>query len=370
MTLSPQTAPERQERDQWKILGGLRFFLAFIVVCGHLSRFAPRDNAINRFLISGAEFDAVAAVFCFLIISGFSIAHSITAKPQGFYFRRVVRIYPLYILAMVLTLVPFWFGGPVIQVLEGQFIQPGIANFTANLFFLQTFLVKQLSGNGPLWTLAVEVFFYLLAPVFVRMRSRILLLLILISAVAFALYPALNLHFYSKYRWGLPAFFLLWAWLGGFVFYRHREKPVFRMGLILLGIILFSANSTWNQKFTFVTYIVAASIITHAFWIKLPAQVLGFLNYLGELSYPLYLLHVPILLFSYAILGIRSAALMVLLTLAVTALVYHAIDRPIRLRMRSVNWLRRPQGAPIAAVNQVSRFVPWDEAGREETATG
>ena len=206
MKLLPQIAAERQDRDQWKILGGLRFLLAFIVVCGHLFRFAPKDNAINRFFISGAEFDAVAAVICFLIISGFSIAHSIISKPEGFYFRRVVRIYPLYISAMVLTLVPFWFAGPVIQAYDGQFNQPGLANFIANLFFLQTFFADQLSGNGPLWTLAVEVFFYLLAPVFVRMRSWMLLLLVLISAVGFASCHALHLDFYSKYRWGLPAF--------------------------------------------------------------------------------------------------------------------------------------------------------------------
>ena len=125
------------------------------------------------------------------------------------------------------------------------------------------------------------------------------------------------------------------------------------MGLITLGVFLFSANFTWNHRFTFFTYVFAASIIANASRIKLPAQVLRLLNYLGELSYPLYLLHVPVLLFSYAVLGIRSAPIMVLLTLVVTAFVYHAIDRPIRLRMRSVNWLRRPQAGP---------FVPLEPA--------
>jgi peptidoglycan/LPS O-acetylase OafA/YrhL len=354
MKSPPKTAAERQDRNQWKILGGLRFLLAFIVVCGHLFRFAPKDNAINRVFIHGADFDATVAVFGFLIISGFSIAHSIISKPEGFYFRRVVRIYPLYISALVLTLVPFWVAGPVIQAYDGQFNQPGFASLIANLFFLQTFFAEQLSGNGPLWTLAVEVFFYLLAPLFVRMKSWMLLLLVLISAVGFASCHALHLEFYSKYRWGLPAFLLLWAWLGGFLFYRHREEPLFQVGLITLGVFLFSVNFTWNHRFTFFTYVFAASIVATASKIKLPAQILRLLNYLGELSYPLYLVHVPVLLFSYAVLGVRSAPIMVLLTLVVTAFVYHAIDRPIRLWMRSVNWLRRPQAGPFVPLEPAS----------------
>lgn len=353
MNLSLQTAAERQDRDQWKILGGLRFVLAFIVLCGHLARFVSDDNVINRFFLFGAEFDAVAAVFCFLIVSGFSIAHSIISRPEGFYFRRVVRIYPLYISALVLTLIPFWFAGPMIEANKGQFFQPDLANFTANIFFLQTFFAKQLSGNAPVWTLAVEVFFYLLAPIFFRMRSWMLLLLVLISAtgwvanIAFVFFQGGHLDFYSRYSWGLPAFFLLWAWLGGFLFYRHREKPVFRLGLVALGVFAFFSNFIWTEGFTLFTYLFAGLIIVNAHRIKLPAATLRVLDYLGDLSYPLYLLHVPVLLFSYAVLGTRNAAIMVLLTLAVTAFVYHAIDHPIRLGMRRIHWLRPRRAGPF-----------------------
>lgn len=360
MKHSPQTAAEQQEQDQWKVLGGLRFVLAFIVVCGHLPRFVSEDNAINRFFLFGAEFDAVAAVFCFLIVSGFSIAHSIISKPEGFYFRRVVRIYPLYISALVLTLVPFWFAGPMIPANEAQFAQPDFANFTANIFFLQTFFAKQLSGNAPLWTLAVEVFFYLLAPLFFRMKSWMLLLIVLISAtgwvanIALVFFQGLHLDFYSRYRWGLPAFFLLWAWLGGFLYYRHKEKPVFRMGLVALGVFSFFANFIWTQGFTFFTYLFAGLIIVNASRIRLPVWTLRILDYLGDLSYPLYLLHVPVLLFSYAVLGTRNAAIMVLLTLVVTAFVYHAIDHPIRLGMRRVNWLRPRRTGPFVPLRSAS----------------
>ncbi len=74
--------------DSWKILGGLRFALAMIVLFGHLARFVPDRGLINKGLLLLGGLGAAAAVFCFLVISGYSIAHSITVKPQGYFRRR------------------------------------------------------------------------------------------------------------------------------------------------------------------------------------------------------------------------------------------------------------------------------------------
>ena len=37
--------------DSWKILGGLRFVLAIIVLFGHLARFVPNEGPINQGLL-------------------------------------------------------------------------------------------------------------------------------------------------------------------------------------------------------------------------------------------------------------------------------------------------------------------------------
>ena len=47
--------------DSWKILGGLRFALAMIVLLGHLGRFVPDEGAINKGLLL---FDGLGAVDC------------------------------------------------------------------------------------------------------------------------------------------------------------------------------------------------------------------------------------------------------------------------------------------------------------------
>src|SRR3954447_15185767 len=70
--------------DSWKILGGLRFALAMIVLFGHLVRFVPDQGPINKGLLLFGGLGAAAAVFCFLVISGYSIAHSITVPKRLF----------------------------------------------------------------------------------------------------------------------------------------------------------------------------------------------------------------------------------------------------------------------------------------------
>jgi peptidoglycan/LPS O-acetylase OafA/YrhL len=346
--------------DGWKVLAGLRFYLASIVVCGHLFRFVPDDRFLNRALGNLGALDAVAAVFGFLVISGFSIAHSIKKSPVGFYQRRVLRIYPLYVCGVLASLVPFWFVGPRIATIDSVFTRPEPSLLAGNFVFLQGFVCGPLSANRPLWTLAVEVFCYLLAPLFMRLRTGLLLALIGISGSAYAVFPWLNLNFYSALLYGLPTFFLLWAWLSGFVFYRHRREPVFQIGLIGIGTLLFSVNVIFNTSFGIFTYVSSSLLVVFCDRLRLPAAVLRALNYLGELSYPLYVLHLPILIFAYAVLGVRSAPVMVALALLGAALFYHAIDWPLRRRNRA----RRP--TIITPTGEYSATDPLEPARRPQ----
>jgi peptidoglycan/LPS O-acetylase OafA/YrhL len=90
---------------QWKVLAGLRFFLAWIVVCYHLKNFIPDYG--KDFLCTFGKLNGLTAVLGFLLISGYSIAHSLTKNPEGFYNRRFLRIYPLYFCAVIVSLIPF-----------------------------------------------------------------------------------------------------------------------------------------------------------------------------------------------------------------------------------------------------------------------
>src|SRR6516225_10531904 len=86
----------------WQGLALLRFFLAWVVLSGHLQVFATRPAPwVGVF----AEFDGKAAVIGFLLVSGYSIAASLERSGRGFYRRRFLRIYPPYLAALVFAAV-------------------------------------------------------------------------------------------------------------------------------------------------------------------------------------------------------------------------------------------------------------------------
>jgi peptidoglycan/LPS O-acetylase OafA/YrhL len=329
--------------DSWKILGGLRFALAMVVLFGHLGRFVPDEGAINKGLLLFDGLGAVAAVFCFLVISGFSIAHSITVAPRGYFRRRMIRIYPLYVISVLLALLPFLFIASPIRTAAGTFelSQPG--TILGNLFLLQAFVVRPLDSNVPLWTLAVEVCCYLLAPLFVRAPRILLLAIIAASAMAYAAFPKLGLGFYSSLLFGLPLLFMIWAWLAGFVLYFHRADRRYWIAILCLGTLLFSTNRAFMTRFSIFTYVGSVALILFSDGIKLPRNVLKLLNYAGELSYPVYIFHVPVLLLCYAVLGVRSSLVLVGAVLLCSAFFYHVVDQPIR-RRRNVR--REPDVQP------------------------
>ncbi|MGG6269248.1 acyltransferase family protein [Leptolyngbya sp. AN03gr2] len=316
---------------QWKILAGFRFFLAWIVLCTHLSWFVPSNSYLLRF----NHFDGFSAVLGFLIISGYSIAHSVIKTPQGFYRRRVLRLYPLYFLAVIASILPFLILGSQLKTPGGNsfpLVLPSKGDFIGNLLLLQGFIFKPISSNPILWTLSVEFLYYLFAPWFLKLSNRSIFALICISAVTYAVYPKLNLPYYSHLEFGLGAILLLWAWLLGFWYRREAGRnDHIKALLIFVGVILLSFNS-FDGQFTNLTYISSCLVVIYATQIKLPTRLLDVFDYLGAISYPLYLFHVPAFIAAYYFLGIQYQIGLVLFALMVSIVVYHVIDLPLRTR--------------------------------------
>jgi len=121
----------------WEILAGLRFFLAWIVACGHLNHdFLPKDHAFFQFF---SLFGGKAAVIGFLLVSGYSISASLHKKTEGFYQRRFLRIYPLYFFAVILALLLEVCLSGKVQVARNIFVSNGWLPNSANLFFCKRF---------------------------------------------------------------------------------------------------------------------------------------------------------------------------------------------------------------------------------------
>jgi peptidoglycan/LPS O-acetylase OafA/YrhL len=321
------------ERSEWPVLAVVRFVMSLVVVVYHIPVVAPH-TAVP--LLS--EVGALGCICGFLVISGYSIAHSITSQPKGFYRRRAWRIMPIYYATLALSVLPYWFGPQLPSFMPFPDYKP--QELIGSLFFLQCLLVDKVPIFGPSWTLAVEWWFYMLAPIFVRLPNWVLLAIIGASAVFQK--EALQLGYFPvhAWQWGIPAMLLLWAWLLGFVFYRVRGWSAF---LVVL------AGYLWVGRFpdgSPAAYLLASlAVVTARSLPRLPRFLARLFNYLGDLSYPLYLVHAPLLGWVGHYTTWTNPYLYVALSLGASAFLNHAVDIPLRARFAS----RRPKPSLVAS---------------------
>jgi peptidoglycan/LPS O-acetylase OafA/YrhL len=304
---------------RWPVLALVRMAMALTVVVYHLSIVSRTARVPVLELFGG-----IGCICGFLVISGYSIAHSVRSQPRGFYRRRLWRILPVYYGSLLLALLPYLFERAW-PPFRASFAPPDGQQILGSLLFLQCFLTDKVAVFGPSWTLAVEWWFYMLAPLFVRMRHWQLGLLVFASlwfegtALAHGFFP---IH---VYRWGIPAGMLLWAWLSGFLFYRQRGWS----GPLVVLVGYYAVNLFVDRSPA--AYLLAAVMVVVADGLpRIPQFLARFLNYLGDLSYPLYLVHVPTMAWLGRVTRWTDPYIFIAASFAAAALVHHGIDGPLR----------------------------------------
>lgn len=315
---SPSTA------DRWAILAGLRFFLALTVVGNHL-RFVINER--SPWWSPIARYNAFGSVIAFLLISGYSIAHSYSRQPAGFYGRRFWRIYPVYLFCLGLCAISFLPEWNTFAIPGGGVVLPARMDWLNQALFGQGFWFFGMFCYAPSWSLSIEVFFYLLTPLFARCRSWILIGLIVVSAAGHFVCGVYNLDPVAGRRYGFPALIVCWAWLAGFVYYRHSTSRAVKSMLFVLPAVLSAGLST------------VATACGLLFWnrVRLSARQRACLHFAGEISYPLYLVHCPVFWLIYRHFHSSSAWVYVVGPLVAACLVHLLLELPIR-------WLRRRWG--------------------------
>jgi len=329
----------------WEVLAALRFVLAGIVLSTHLPMFV---SGSVRWAEALRQLSGKAAVVGFLIVSGYSISASLSRDREGFYRRRFLRIYPLYAFTLVVgTVLEHLARGPI-GVPPNTFVGRDWLTTIGNFLFLQTFLVKPVVFAGVVWSLAIEVFYYVCAPLFARLSRRTLITMIVVSGLIFVL-P-------KRDELGLPYMFLrlnafryLWCWLLGFMLERHRDRLVELLSVAAVAVVIFGEATT--EPLAFLTYLVSLVLVLEARRVALPRSLRGAADYLGDLSYPLYLLHLPVFIFGYGFLGLRTPLPLVALVVVVTLFAFHVIDRALKRRVLAPLILGRRAPAAYPAVS-------------------
>jgi len=283
-------------------MGAIRLFLAFVVVIGHLEVTVLEGAHIPFPGYYQLGLNAGFAVMFFYIVSGFlistALAHKYPATSEGniaFYKSRFIRIFSLY---WPIALI-------VIMVWPSAFLSHSIKDKLTNIFIFGIdwrlnfadypafHSDATLTFLKPAWSLGAELTFYALAPIILRSHTLTLVIFIL-SAVTRA---ALVYSFGFDTRWTylfLPSTFLFFL-IGHLAQTFSLRFPTLKspaLGLTFLGLmlpfLLSRDYATWDSfRFWSATFFFAAALPG----IFAASKDSRWLNALGDLSYPVYLVH-------------------------------------------------------------------------------
>ena len=313
-----------------------------------------------------------AGVVVFFLVSGFVIPYSLRADGAApvvpFAIKRFFRIFPAYWFSVPLgALTSWWIWG-------GEF---GWRDLVVNLTLLQdVFGVK--SAQELYWTLLVELVFYGICVVlFVtgslfalrRIGSLVALLMLLYSALMVLHWLKWPLASAGVATWMLNISVMLWGAMYRGAMSSERRDPVVRW-------------LTWGLLAYFVVILPAGTVLTIGFAHNvLLAYAIGFLifvggttvlrieskfcDWLGSISYSVYLLHPVVFLPIYYWLVHQPAdsplrsqnlgvylAINVLLTLMLATMTFRLVERPgIRIGHRLAARYEYSQAANAALLS-------------------
>ena len=389
---SPDDMPTVESPRAIGQLTSLRFFAALAVLLSHLAFLGESQNRTVKALYDGLFHEGYVGVSFFYILSGFIISHAYGDRiyerqisARAYFAYRMVRILPLHWLVALPFLV--W-----LLVIKND--APPWPAVLLNLSLLQAFVPEpsvHYSLNAPSWSLSCEIFFYLMFPLLVALRTRILAVLavsgIAIVGAAAAFWVAKGNQPSAMAEW---FFYLnpptrLIDFMVGMLIYRAARAGTFprfsgtfmevALALLIPSLMILLHQADLPMPFRWqLAYLpaMAALVLVFAQGGGAVSRALQrrWLVILGEASFALYLTHRPVITFAKQ-LGDRllpgewpvswEVALALLLStgcIILSVLVFFWVDQPIQRRLRGlVHSLTQQPGPRIARARPKARAV-------------
>jgi peptidoglycan/LPS O-acetylase OafA/YrhL len=329
----------------------VRLTLASVVVLVHSEALSdsPALAIIPRLVSSLVAVEGFFAISGFLIFASYERSTSV----KNYFTNRGLRILPGYWLATLLCLAIAFFQGHfqvghflLANLSFANFLHPGIPGvFESN--------PENSAMNGALWTIKVEVMFYLLVPLLVwacrRWKRDVVLIGLYIASVAYRVILAKHNHLAVQLP-GQLSFFMV----GALVFYHRSWFEKHGRWLMLAAAVCFAIylGTGW-----FVLRPAAVATLTLGICLLAP-EIKGPTRW-GDFSYGTYILHYPIVQVVIAAGLFRvhpwlAVALVAGLVTCAASLSWFLVEKPSLARSPS----RRVRNASLGAMPNYPPAVP------------
>lgn len=366
--MSQTTIPSAAFADtkpHYHILDGLRGVAALTVVCFHLfEAYATShlDQKINH---------GYLAVDFFFILSGFVVGYAYddrwkTMTIKNFLKRRFIRLHPMVVMGAVIGAVMFYTQGCSVWDVSKISIGMLLVATLLNAFLIPATPGSEIRGvgemyplNGPSWSLFFEYIGNILYAFFIhKLPTKALSVLVFLAGCGLAVFaiwgPLGDICVgFSMTEENMVGGFLrlLFSFSAGLLLSRVF-KPVKVKGAFWIGgisIVVLSAvpriggsehlwmNGIYDALcalvlFPLIVYLAASGKTTD----KVTTRIC---NFLGDISYPLYMVHYPFIYLYYAwvknenltfVQSLPGAAALVIGSIALAYLCLKFYDEPVR----------------------------------------
>ena len=276
------------------MFGYIRFFLAFLVLTSHLD---IRIYGMNH---------GVTAVVIFYLLAGFVVSHvfndilkSSSHKVKDFYRDRAIRIFPLYLYIVSITVLFLLVTGFGEAHFSWKNILANISIVPLNYYMYADFTVLKEPNwclIPPAWSLGTELQAYVLLP-FLLLFKR---LKIIVAIASYCIFLVANLSYihpdYFGYRLivGVIFIFIIGACLQS----DKKESAMFEKYFplvvwisIVLLLPLFYMKQLFSPTYTRETFIGLFIGIPLVYFVSKMSLKLPYDKLLGGLSYGIFLSH-------------------------------------------------------------------------------
>lgn len=372
-------------------LNALRCIAALLVVVHHIEQIKSTLGLTSNWKIPFIQHAGKLGVVLFFVLSGFLITYLLlleievkkTISIRDFYIRRILRIWPLYFLIILSALFIF----PNIHFLTLPGLEKDIvwSNLMLKLFlfifFLPNLVLTQfgvIPFASQTWSIGVEEQFYLFWPVLTKyVRKKVVFIILVITgyiSIGFILrYFSSNDNISSLYKFwastpvdcmAIGALFSvicynkhsIYPLLKKIIFNRFLQFSVF----ILVTILI--ATGFYFRYFNFEIYSVLFGIIIANLALNKKCIInleLKPLNYLGKISYGLYMYHPIVIVLAIKVLysfyytaDFYLYPACIVLTILLASLSYHFFEKTF-----------------LSLKLKFSTLISGDNAVKEDTGT-